>query len=150
MMLGEIIIGVLCVIALVYILRPKNKNEFDFLKEKGDWLVYNIPFNRPSGCKVFMRDVSLKGTQHYIETFKKMLKSKKFEISFAFEDNNKYDKNAIVAKWKYKNIGYIPREIAYEIAQNKLNDKLVFVPIALGLKIDKKYCFMRFDIYIKK
>ena len=151
----ELVATILCIIVLVYIFKPKtspktDKKEFDFLEDRGDWLIYDIPIKRPKGYKLLERDVGLKGISNYIDTFKKMLLSKRFEIVFKTEEDNKYDKNAIVAVWGGKTIGYLPKDISQKIAQNDLQKDLFFVPIAIGINKGQTTGFLRFDIYKRK
>lgn len=107
----------------------------------------------PDGYRVFEREFSIAGIQHYKDNFFKAVKKGNVEFRMQPEPTNRHDPNAIaiLASRKSlfghleKKVGHVPGEIASQIADAKVGDKLVLRPKKLYIS-DDGFVDLKFDI----
>ncbi|WP_028484280.1 HIRAN domain-containing protein [Thioalkalivibrio sp. ALE17] len=107
----------------------------------------------PAGYRIFEREFSIAGVQHYKDNFFKAVKKGNVEFRMQTEPGNRHDPNAIaiLASRKSffgrveKKVGHVPAEIASQIADAKVGDKLVLRPKKLYIS-DDGFIDLKFDI----
>lgn len=94
---------------------------------------FKVPI--PDGYRVFEKEFSIAGSQHYKQNYQKVFKKGDLEIGMDPEAENKFDPNAIAVvatargffgSKKSVTLGYIPGEIAATIADSKVLHSLLF------------------------
>ncbi len=110
----------------------------------------------PDGFRIMEREFPIAGVHHYKDNFFKVVT--KGKVAFFLErENNKFDANAIAVTAsrrglfgiKKVKIGYIPAEIASQIADAKVYSELLLRPKAMYVG-DDGYIDLKVDLLIKK
>lgn len=107
----------------------------------------------PEGCRVFEREFPVAGVQHHKENFFKIVKKGNVEFWMQPEPSNPHDPNALAILGSRKSffgrmekkIGYVPAEIASQLGDAKVSDKVVLRPKALYIS-DDGYIDLKFDL----
>ena len=107
----------------------------------------------PDGYRIFEKEFSIAGAHHHKKDFFKVVKKGDVEFRMQTEPQNKHDPNAIAifgARKSFfgqidKKIGYIPAEIASQLADAGVSDQIILRPKALYIS-DDSFIDMKFDL----
>lgn len=90
----------------------------------------------PEGMRMFERDFSVSGASIRIRALQKAIGLKSCEVAIEPEPRNKYDRNALKIVFVTRgwflthrhHVGYIPREIAAQVARSDLLNHVLVRP----------------------